>query len=77
MKKLKLYIGIFVSGLVAGLIFFLHLFRGSDSDSELLQLENEGHSLENDINALEDELDSLEVDDLDLDQAEEYWGSEL
>jgi hypothetical protein len=77
MKKLKLYLGIFISGVISTAILFIHLFRDSDSDSELSQLENEGVALENDANALEAELDSLEVDDLSDAEIEEYWNGEL
>lgn len=73
MKKLKLYIGIFITGLIAGLVAFYTLFKGSDVDSELLNLENEGDALENDISGLESELDALGEDELTDEESVEFW----
>lgn len=73
MKKLKLYIGIFITGLIAGIAVILNLTRGSDSDSELVDLANEGDGLAGEIEGLEAELDGLEVDELTDAESVDLW----
>ena len=74
MKKLKLYLTIFVTGLVAGIAVLLQLTRSDSDDSELLELRNEGDKLSGEIDGLEAELDGLEVGELTDDESAKFWG---
>ena len=72
MKNLKVYLAVFFTGILTAIAVFLK-FSSPESDSELLQMENEATGLETDVAGLEAELDGLTADELTDDQSADFW----
>lgn len=74
LKKLKNYLVVLVTGIVAGIFIFLK-FKSSEDQNDAIEdavTQNEIDHVDQDIDALEDDLDSP-VGDLTDDDTVDYW----
>lgn len=75
LQKLKKYVIIFISGIVAGILIYFKI--QSDEDQEDLVdsavLDNDEKHLADDINNLKDDLEDIEAGDLSDDQVKDFW----
>jgi len=75
LAKIKKYLTIFTTGLVAGILIFMKLKSGEDSGLvvEDAKLEGKIEAIDTEINAAEDELDDLEAVELTVDEVVDFW----
>ena len=74
-KNIKTYLSIFVGGAFAGILLFLKLKEGDDSQDALedAKLQGQEAMVDEDIKGLEDELENIELEDLSDEDISKFW----